>query len=87
MHPCGQLLFSRVKCLIYFSAFLFYRSSVIDMPELVYFFSVQNLDQVGSGRNGNSKTKFGQKIQKVQLVTLLSKFFLFVCTKCFPEIY
>ncbi|XP_010313824.1 formin-like protein 18 [Solanum lycopersicum] len=44
------------------------KSSVIDMPELVYFFSVQNLDQVGSGRNGNSKTKFGQKIQKVQLV-------------------
>ncbi|XP_055802618.1 formin-like protein 13 isoform X2 [Solanum dulcamara] len=44
------------------------KSSVVDMPELVYFFSVQNLDQVGSGRNGNSRTKFGQKLQKVQLV-------------------
>ncbi|KAJ8528083.1 hypothetical protein K7X08_015534 [Anisodus acutangulus] len=44
------------------------KSSVIDMPGLVYFFSVQNLDQVGSGRNGNSRTKFGQKPQKVQLI-------------------
>ncbi|XP_060210118.1 formin-like protein 18 isoform X1 [Lycium barbarum] len=44
------------------------KSSVIDMPELVHLFSVQNLDQVGSGRNGNSRTKFGQKTQKVQLI-------------------
>ncbi|MCD7458544.1 hypothetical protein HAX54_038557 [Datura stramonium] len=44
------------------------KSSVIDMPELVYFFSVQNLDQVGSGKKGNSRTKFEQKPQKVQLI-------------------
>ncbi|CAN4094632.1 unnamed protein product [Withania somnifera] len=44
------------------------KSSVIDLPELAYFFSVQNLDEVGSGRNGNSRKKFGQKPQKVQLI-------------------
>ncbi|KAK4343277.1 hypothetical protein RND71_036371 [Anisodus tanguticus] len=44
------------------------KSSVIDMPELEYFFSVRNLDQVGSERNGSSRTTFGQKPQKVQLI-------------------
>ncbi|KAJ8528151.1 hypothetical protein K7X08_021843 [Anisodus acutangulus] len=44
------------------------KSSVIDMPELEYFFSVRNLDQVGSERNGSSRTTVGQKPQKVQLI-------------------
>nr|XP_009795104.1 PREDICTED: formin-like protein 18 isoform X1 [Nicotiana sylvestris]XP_016480369.1 PREDICTED: formin-like protein 18 [Nicotiana tabacum] len=44
------------------------KSSVINMSELEYFFSVQSLDQAGSGRNGNLRSKIGQKPQKVQLI-------------------